>query len=61
MKYYDGEERVSGIRVEDWGFVPNEGEPWAVRGIEFYVTPSLEHDNPLYFIFNGPVPAAYKE
>jgi len=59
MKYYDGLERVSGIRVEEWGFFPNEGEPWAVKAIQFVTTPSLEHDDQTYFILAGPVPGVY--
>jgi hypothetical protein len=56
MKYYDGGESVSGIRFEMWGFVPKEGEPWSVMGIQFVIPASLEHDDPTYFIINGPAP-----
>ena len=59
MKYYDGLERVSGMYVEEWGFFPDEGDPWSVKGITFVTPPSLEHDWPTYFILNGPVPGVY--
>jgi len=59
IEIYDGDERVSGIRVEDWGYFPNKGNPWSVRGIQFVVPAGIGKQAPTYFILNGPVPVVH--